>query len=191
MPSHTSEVLGQIFSLRIFLFGWSYFWRAFLLMQIPFFLALGVHKIFLEAIKRGNASIALPVIISMWLAYFIWACFANGLILNQLQYSYDLPNKYSASRFLVGAKMVGALLLFGVIFIIPANAIGFVVGSVVGFVWSFLDNPHSEMLGAVKVASYFVNSFISVFVLGYLAQRVIAHHLRKENKDFVAPMPTI
>lgn len=160
-------------------------------MQIPWFLASGVHKIAWEAIQRGNADNALPLIISMWLAFFIWACFANGFILNQLQHSYELPNKYFASRFLVGAKMVGALLLFAVIFTLPAYAIGFVVSFVVGLGFSFHGIPDSEVLGASKVAIYFVNSFVSVFVLGYLAQRVIAHQLRKENKDFVVPVPAI
>ncbi len=185
------NVLRQVFSLRMFLFGWSYFWRAFLLMLFLWFIMYRVDKIIWEANKRDNVGFVLLIIISTGVAYFIWACLANGLILNQLQNSYDLTNKYSASRFMVGAKMVGALLLFGVIFIIPANAIAFVVGLVVGLVYGFYRLPHSEMLGAVKVASYFVNSFISVFALGYLAQRVIAHQLRRENKDFVAPVPAI
>ncbi|MBU4233638.1 MAG: hypothetical protein L6277_16240 [Desulfobacterales bacterium] len=191
MFSRTSNVLRQVFSLRMFLFGWSYFWRAFLLMQIPWFIASGVHKIFAEGFRHGKADTALLIIIPMWLAYVIWACFANGIILNQLQHSYELPNKYIASRFLVGAKMVGALLLFAVIFILPANAIGFVVGLGVGLGFGFHGLPESEVAGASKVAAYFVNSFVSVFVLGYLAQRVIAHQLRKENKDFVPPMPAI
>lgn len=127
----------------------------------------------------------------MILAFCIWGCFANGFILNKLQYVYKLKNQYKANVFVVGVKMSGILIIFMGIFILPAYAINFCTGLVVGFFFGFHGIPEAEMAGAIKVASYVVDSFASLVLLGFISQRMIAHQLRKENKDFVAPEITL
>ncbi len=186
-----SSALAQVFCLRMFLFGWSYFWRGFLLLQIPYFIVYGVHKIAAKGLTGQNGDAMLLLIIFIWLAYCAWAVYANGLILNRMQKAHALPNRYSANNFVAGAKMVVALIVFAAVFFAPAYVIGFVVSFVVGLGLGFHGFPNAEIVGASRVAVYFANSFVSVFALGYLAQRVIAHQLKKENKQFVAPIPVV
>jgi len=191
MTLSTLPTLAQVFSLRMFLFGWSYFWRGFLLLQLPYFIVYGVHKIAVGGLIGPKADAMLLLIVSMWLVYFVWAVYANGLILNRMQKAQALPNQYSANSFVVGAKMVVALIVFAVVFFIPAYVIGFVVSFVIGLALGFHSFPNAEIVGASRVAVYFANSFVSVFVLGYVTQQVIAHQLNKENKQFVAPTPVV
>jgi hypothetical protein len=159
-----------------------------LFIQIPAFFLIGISKILLEAVKGGSSKNFMLILLVMWPVFsLIWVFYAEGLILSQLQKSYNLPNQFTTRKILVGAKMVGASLLFLLIYIIPSYVISLIVSFMVDFGLAFLGLTKPEIQGACMVASFFVTTAISVFAFGYIAQRVIAHQLKKENKDFVVP----
>ena len=167
----------------MFVFGWSFFWRAFLAVHIPYFLVNGLHKM---AIGNWTGK-SIAIMVSLWGCYFIWTIFALGLILNSVQKAHNLRNRYTAKPFSVGMKMVLGFVIFTLLYILPGIAIDFIVSFIASLALTFYGATQAESAAASKVAVYFIHSLISVFFFGYLAQYVISVQLRKEGKELIPP----
>lgn len=181
IPRHS--FLAELFSLSTFVFGWSFFWRWFLLIHVPYILVLGTHKIAAQNLTDRNVTI----IIVMYLAFFLWCIFAHGQILRRVQAVFSVQERVSASRFLIGAKMLFAVVLCSLAWAIPAIVLNFLASFCVGAALGFLDFDSQAITHIGQAAGYTANAVAAIFLFGYLARRVLAAQLRVEGKTLVIP----
>lgn len=183
MKTPHRSFLGELFNLSTFVFGWSFVWRWFLLVQLPYIFVLGVRKIAGNNLTDTNVTI----IVVMYVGFVVWAAFAHGQILRRIQVRFSVQDQVSASRFFVGAKMLLAVILCSLVWVIPAIALNFVASFVVGAVLGFIDVDPQAITHFGQAAGYAVNAVASIFLFGYLAMRILSAQLRAEGKTLVIP----
>ena len=181
IPRHS--FLTELFSLSTFVFGWSFFWRSFLLVQVPYVLVLGTQKLAVQNPTVRN----LTIIIVMYLSFLPWCIFANGQILRRMQAVFSVQERVSASRFLIGAKMLFAVVLCSIAWVIPAVVLNFLASLCVGAALGFLDFNFQAVTYIGQAAGYMANAVASIFLFGYLSKQVLATQLRAEGKALIIP----
>lgn len=176
-------LLRDIFSLPTFVFGWSFFWRLMILIDIPYVFVLGV----LNMARQRPTDRGILIVIALYLTFFVWMVFAYGHILRRMQVIFSISETFSVPRFIVGIKMLVAVLLCTFLWVIPAFILGFVSGATVGIFLGFLGADSATIAAIGKAAAYAVNAVASIFLFGYLAREVLEAQLRDEGKIFRVP----
>jgi len=175
--------VAELFSASTFIFGWSFFWRWFLLVHLPCVFVLGLQQIAGQDLSDRNVAI----IFLSYIAFFVWSAFAHGHTLCRLQDVFSLQQRFAASRFVIGAKMLVVVLFCAVAWLVPGWVLGFVVSFCVGAVLGFLAFESVAIGYMSQAASYAANAVMFVFLFGFLAKKVLVAQLRKEAKEFVLP----
>lgn len=125
------------------------------------------------------------ILFGIWGLFFIWAIFAQGWILKRLQHVYQLENKSSCKPYVLGLEMLVYLAIYWLAYFVPSYLIGAIVLVITGFALGFYGVPSASHVVAGQVATLFINSFISTFFIGFIAERVISLRIQKENGLYI------
>lgn len=136
--------------------SYSFFWRWFLFLHVPYLLILGITNILRSEITTRN--IILQVV--LWIFYFFTSVFLSGYFIRRLSVIY-FGNTSSFSIFKTGIKLIFSLLIFRIIYILPNYIFNFTISFIVSFFLGFLGNK--DHLEYVSFSSGFVASLQYVF----------------------------
>lgn len=162
--------LAEVFSKQTFMFGWPFFWRWFIVVNIPFIITKTLSTMIRLAPHPNGPTITHQV---PWMIFIPYAVLVLGFLMKKLRRIHHIEESDINNNALsLGLRTFFYLAMAQLVLFLPMYCLNFIIGLFTGLVLAF-QSRETEILGASSALTWAVAMAIQPFLLGFIGQRVL------------------